>query len=1409
MTKDTLFSAVETCCGMGISTAGITEAGFRVVAANDKSAKLLEAYSVLHPDVTTVLGDICNDKTLMDLHAAAPDSACLLAGFSCQPFSSGGSQRGGLDSRACSLPGVLKAALLLRKPIIVLECVTSAATNRFVRAHLDSFCSQCGYGISEVQLKLEDVWVSRRDRWWAVLTVGALGDFHLKGWVTGTYPAVVKEVLPRPMDLSASDLAELVIEKEEHDKLSSHCNMSEMELPRNAKCPTALHAWGSQAGPCPCGCRSEFSQYTLSSRGIFGVFLALPDLVADGLVLRKGYRHLHPSELSILTCSPIPDTWPSPLRLSLCGLGQQATPLQSVWVVGQIRKHLDKLLGVKPAFDVVNGFHRIMHRVLEQSRGLMTEQVTPEPVVPCPSDVVGAPVFLPDWVARVHEGPELTFTLHFESTRHSEVISIAHDQVTVGNLRSAEVQINPLVEMWDFVDCKTGQLLPNDHHVNGLSIFVRPVEFDSSVDVMEFVAPPPAGQSGQVSHAVEEVSPTIPYTVSEEAVKSGGDPVVLVKDPLLQLSAAQLVDFHLPQIGSLEVFDALLRRQLPVSARLTLFETQGLLWADDEIRWHLRELVSQNTTSRWAVLDPLLATTACLTRIPGMIMDWYKALEFVPHGIVSCILVDGHWIPLTWTWSGGLLVCRSWDIQRPGALPLTFLQEALSLAVGARTWNTNVTHRMFSVGNACGICAVSFVASVLQGRALPSEPSEVQVLHHAARADFVDALSLRSECSRPWVWGGGLDPHAHRRLLDLLSQHGVPHDMLESRSALIVQALGLGALQKVLISSSPWRGLKALANQARPPFQLILPQELADAVKGKAEGGGQTKKKKGKGKGKGAPARPSQLDPTKLRIEAGYFVRPNNEPVAVISVGDLGPVATGIALATPSMIEQFLLAGKQVSNFPLAVVLINVDFALFETALTWSELKVPLRCTTNDDPVLVQAVLLQLGSEFVSPMKGQPLPLDVENAACVKIAVYRDSINVAWSDFVSGPVRYILDHLPCLVVCDKSDCKCGKWHADDSTVLRDPVLDVWRRQWLNLTFKPSPPEQSDIFMVNVRYAQQVERAVLEVSGFHGLFVEPRSLDGRTAVADYQVLWLHRMGLKEVMHIKQCQPNVIGAARIGSRLGIRVRAEHAVSVGALVKPDMVVLQSGARFNFEVGPVPFGLDRAAVQRLCAKWDWTVRAVNPIKTLDGHTGIVWHVQASADPPATIFKTQSGDVLVSKLQDKQNGSVNSVNVIGSAQTMDLCALRTGKGQNEDPWANYRDPWSDSLKKVSPPQALESPMQALKQVEERIEQAVLARLPKVADMEIDESGRVEEAFRQQEARVSSIEAQIQNLVQNQQTLDAKIDAASHKADAQVNNLQCQVAAQFEAQSSKMEDMFTKQMEQISTLLSKRARTHE
>ena len=152
---------------------------------------------------------------------------------------------------------------------------------------------------------------------------------------------------------------------------------------------------------------------------------------------------------------------------------------------------------------------------------------------------------------------------------------------------------------------------------------------------------------------------------------------------------------------------------------------------------------------------------------------------------------------------------------------------------------------------------------------LPDSQYEVMVLHETGRRLFATAVAQARECPRPWVWGAGLDPHAHKRLVDLLQQHGVPSDMVESRIALMSQALGIGSLQRVLVSTSPWRGLKSLANQNRPPFQLVLAHELAEVVKAKAQQGGQQKRKKGTGKG--LPQPPTALDPAKLKLEPGFF----------------------------------------------------------------------------------------------------------------------------------------------------------------------------------------------------------------------------------------------------------------------------------------------------------------------------------------------------------------------------------------------------------------------------------------------------------------------------------------------------------------------------------------------------------
>jgi hypothetical protein len=122
--------------------------------------------------------------------------------------------------------------------------------------------------------------------------------------------------------------------------------------------------------------------------------------------------------------------------------------------------------------------------------------------------------------------------------------------------------------------------------------------------------------------------------------------------------------------------------------------------------------------------------------------------------------------------------------------------------------------------------------------------------------------------------------------------------------------------------------------------------------------------------------------------------------------------------------------------------------------------------------LIVPAYLVQLGKLPVVP-RSEAGPHDVMHApaACCKVAVYRDMVEVDWSQVVRSPVKYVLAHLMPLQVCRQSSpqspCTCGKWHPAADDVIEDPVLDVWRRQWVSLNFRPSAPEQAEIFLFNM------------------------------------------------------------------------------------------------------------------------------------------------------------------------------------------------------------------------------------------------------------------------------------------------------------------------------------------------------
>ena len=103
----------------------------------------------------------------------------------------------------------------------------------------------------------------------------------------------------------------------------------------------------------------------------------------------------------------------------------------------------------------------------------------------------------------------------------------------------------------------------------------------------------------------------------------------------------------------------------------------------------------------------------------------------------------------------------------------------------------------------------------------------------------------------------------------------------------------------------------------------------------------------------------------------------------------------------------------------------------------------------------------------------------------------------------------------------------------------------------------------------------------------------------------------------------------------------------------------------------------------------------------------------------------------------------------------------------------------------------------ALQEMEERLEQSILARLPVQQAMEVDD----------QDSRLSQLEQHFQQLTQRQSALETTVQDFNTQHSAQVQNLQQQMLVQMDMQSKQMQSMLTDQMSRIETILAKKPRT--
>ena len=1370
MEFEDLFNTVDFCSGIACSAFGFQKAGFLPKVAVEKQPKLVQLLQRVHPGISAILGDVTDATVSKQIWDACPAVGTGMAGIACQPYSRGGNMGGALDSRSSTLPGVLKLTSLLQLKILVVECVVPARSNSWVRKHFQALADELGFHVTETVYRLEDCWASCRERWWVVCTHPCLGPIALPDMPKGN-PLTVRTLLPFVKEWPQEQLQQLLLTEHEVEVFTHQGqSLRKYQVKQDSKLPTALHSWGNQAVPCACECRSKpLSDELLHGRGVFAQLL--PVLVGG----QQKWRHLHVIEVAILTGVPPGLDWSPDQRLNLCAIGQQASPIQAVWVAAHIHLHIRHLLNLPPCVQPMECLQALKRQLWQE-----------------------AEVFFPPVVAQVPQ--LLTVPIHVHADVGPLQISCPVG-TTVAKLLSAERLLGADSHILACFQMPTLEPLTQDHVLDGRPVLVCPpwMLAENPAQPVSLAQEPgyeiPLIASTQLDVTEEPVADHLDCLVSGETALVPYEPEVpsstevlegcdACMQALLQLLPNQFLALSPPLVSDQYTCHRLRNEVIPGHVRLALLDKQASVWADDEVLWHL-ERIALSCSSPITVVDPLL--------MHGLLMQVASTSAFElaagTTSVITAVFLNGHWIPCAWTKRNEEMVVQMWEF---GEEDLNFLHNQHLLMKDKFQVNnfTIFAQRRDSGTNTCGAATVAFFDHLLCGAGLPSVEERFVCKDLEFRQLFRSYLNTSSSTSRPWAWGAGpSDPPAI--VVALLQLHGVPPAVSTNRAKLLLQSVGKDTVMGAVQGPTPWKSLKHVANQISPPFQLVLPEELAKKTQAQPT---KTSKRKGTHANASGPLRlPTEVDPSKLCLEPGTFRCGHDEPLNQVSITLVGPLAVGIALTTMTEAKPFLQSGRLLTVKSLALLILNGPSDL-DTQLQWNTVRFAAKCTANNEPVLLSGILVQLGQQpaYLHCAKdGVAVPqVDV---ACCRITVFADQFDNqtegAWEEFCSHPVKTLLQHLEPLQACSVQMCTCPKWHSTETSE-GDAVLDVFRRQFFNESGRPVHWSKSDQYGVMFRYHKSQELSLLCLSGTNGIYVEPRAEDGTNASLEFQVVWLTSHAFQDVQHKAQVEVHSLGIARNGSRYGIRVKACHFQSVFQALKPDALFLPPGPRSTWQCGPWPYGMDRKSLGAVFKKWGWAARPVQPDRSIPG--GMLWKVQAIQDPPCAVYCLQHGQVVISRASAPAAQEPTASVVAGPNSTIRLC---TAQSSSVDP-LQAADPWKSALTNHGTVVAAKVDTKSqLQEIEERLEKAILEKLPQ-PNMDVDT----------QEDRISALESKFNNLMARQQSLEGAVQEQQVQQSQQLQTFQSQMMNHMDSQAHQLKGMFDDQMARMEAILAKKGR---
>ena len=326
------------------------------------------------------------------------------------------------------------------------------------------------------------------------------------------------------------------------------------------------------------------------------------------------------------------------------------------------------------------------------------------------------------------------------------------------------------------------------------------------------------------------------------------------------------------------------------------------------------------------------------------------------------------------------------------------------------------------------------------------------------------------------------------QLQALVTAHGVAPARDKECAEQLTQALGTQAIGQILTSPRPWADLKSRASLHQPPIRVVLADELKALIQRKAGESKAIGKKANKLKNKPAQRVPLQLRSEQLTVPNAVFRQADGEELGQIDSSNIKPGCKGVAIVNIAEVLPYFSLSEPLSPHGAALLILEHEDGRLPAQ--HKVLKVPVQCRDTQNPMVIKVAMVQLGQQEVSRnMPAQAIAVPEVPNQVVRVVVYQDQFAGQWQEFVKSPVK-------CLLQMDPF-----------RNVQQADIIDVWDRQFMSTRMSKTAPEEAAMFSVNLRINEQICDELFQANGTQGIYLEPRSPDGRNPHDQFKVVWL--------------------------------------------------------------------------------------------------------------------------------------------------------------------------------------------------------------------------------------------------------------------------------------------------------------